>query len=634
MQVHDTPLLINGRGDSVTVNVDASGGDLKYGLANTNTPNTAAAGTSFSISTPTWVVAATRTAEIQLITVSSGGGGGSSGSAGSGGLPQVAAAVTTAGALAANKHTPVDASAGALTMTLPTGQAAGTAIAVEKRDSSANVVTVSGSIRGSAGTLSLRGQYETMTLAADSAGSWVPQNDHKTLAFLDARFSTSSAGVVLANAPTGVAATDRAGLITKIAACATAGGGIVLLLPGTYLTDQTIVVPGGVTLTGQGVNYTHPIATSIPARSAVIRATAAITAVVQVGDVAGNFAGDPSTYGPTHTSPSLNAIVVDGANTATNAVLVIGPRWHITNSQIWRGSAVALRIEAGGQNGKIDGESLIGMDDRGYGVYNLAHDVKVHDCQIRGATTARVFSQAHNFELKRNHIFPNGTSELGPDVIIDGGGASLYMGAMVDDNTFGSNSQDSSFVVVQNGVRAAKIRDNSWYQDNYGRAGTVSQILLDTTAAAISGVLIEGNASHIVSPSSGTLGFKALVQKAGANGLTDVSVIGNKCRGTLALLSGFTPEIRSGNNVRDLDGNMKYDDRAGQSTFNGTGAQTAFVIAHGLGATPSAVSFTPGSAAAAAAAYATADATNITVTFTTAPASGTSNVVLNWRVIA
>lgn len=69
---------------------------------------------------------------------------------------------------------------------------------------------------------------------------------------------------------------------------------------------------------------------------------------------------------------------------------------------------------------------------------------------------------------------------------------------------------------------------------------------------------------------------------------------------------------------------------SGTSTQNGTGAQTAFTIAHGLGVRPTRVDVRPGSAAAAAAYYVTWDVTNITVTFTAAPASGTGNVVLNW----
>ncbi len=102
--------------------------------------------------------------------------------------------VTTAGALPVGQHTPVDTTAGALTMTLPTGQAAGRLISVEKYDSSTNVVTVSGSIRGSAGTIGLVLQHETVLLESDGSGSWWPFAGHKTLASLDTRYTLPGTG--------------------------------------------------------------------------------------------------------------------------------------------------------------------------------------------------------------------------------------------------------------------------------------------------------------------------------------------------------------------------------------------------------------------------------------------------------
>lgn len=106
----------------------------------------------------------------------------------------VTPAVTAPGALAVNKLTPVDATAGAVAMTLPTGQAEGTQIAVAKVDNSTNAVTITGNVRGTAAqTVSLALYREGMLFRADSAGSWWPISDHKTLASLDARFLTPSA---------------------------------------------------------------------------------------------------------------------------------------------------------------------------------------------------------------------------------------------------------------------------------------------------------------------------------------------------------------------------------------------------------------------------------------------------------
>ena len=70
--------------------------------------------------------------------------------------------------------------------------------------------------------------------------------------------------------------------------------------------------------------------------------------------------------------------------------------------------------------------------------------------------------------------------------------------------------------------------------------------------------------------------------------------------------------------------------KGGIASFNGTGAQTVFNIAHGLGAAPTVFWAVPASEAAWARHTVTAGATNIVVTFTTAPATGTNNVKLSW----
>jgi hypothetical protein len=87
----------------------------------------------------------------------------------------VAATTSTSGPLQVGRHTPVDASGGAKSMSLPTGQAGGSMIGVEKIDASINDVTVTGNIRGLGGqSLVLPGQHTGSTFIADPAGSWWP----------------------------------------------------------------------------------------------------------------------------------------------------------------------------------------------------------------------------------------------------------------------------------------------------------------------------------------------------------------------------------------------------------------------------------------------------------------------------
>jgi hypothetical protein len=73
-------------------------------------------------------------------------------------------------------------------------------------------------------------------------------------------------------------------------------------------------------------------------------------------------------------------------------------------------------------------------------------------------------------------------------------------------------------------------------------------------------------------------------------------------------------------------------ERTGKALANGNGSTTVFTIAHGLGATPG-YAFVDCSSHAIARTW-TVDGTNITVTFSSAPSSGTNNVIIYWRVIA
>src|SRR3954469_11737444 len=105
---------------------------------------------------------------------------------------RVATTVTASGALVAQKHNAVDATAANRTMTLPTGQVEGTTLSVEKTDSSANLVSVTGSSRGvAARRTALPRARERITFRAHSSGScpWWPVSGHKTKASLDAAFA-------------------------------------------------------------------------------------------------------------------------------------------------------------------------------------------------------------------------------------------------------------------------------------------------------------------------------------------------------------------------------------------------------------------------------------------------------------
>lgn len=88
---------------------------------------------------------------------------------------RVAATATSNAALGAGRHTPVDASSGARTMSLPTGKREGAVISLEKIDSTTNTVTVTGHMRGTPNqSVVLSRQHDGTAFLADSSGSWWP----------------------------------------------------------------------------------------------------------------------------------------------------------------------------------------------------------------------------------------------------------------------------------------------------------------------------------------------------------------------------------------------------------------------------------------------------------------------------
>ena len=73
-------------------------------------------------------------------------------------------------------------------------------------------------------------------------------------------------------------------------------------------------------------------------------------------------------------------------------------------------------------------------------------------------------------------------------------------------------------------------------------------------------------------------------------------------------------------------------ERVGKSTASGNASTTVFNIAHGLGSLPT-YTFIVCSSLTTTNTY-TVDSTNIVVTFSSAPPSGTNNVIIYWRVVA
>jgi hypothetical protein len=200
------------------------------------------------------------------------------------------ATVTSAGSLATSSHNPVDATAGALTMTLPTPTAAGQFLSAEKYDSSANVVTLSGSIRGATSTISLTLSHETVEFVS-GGGSWWPVAGHKTLSSLDGRYGL---GWVIAADPKYGLSTLGAGVDCTSAfnaALATVPSGGTLFIGGLNLNHTGTLTPQNlVTIRGSGrsshLTYTGTgTAVSIPSGGSQVGFAAYRHTATQAGSV-------------------------------------------------------------------------------------------------------------------------------------------------------------------------------------------------------------------------------------------------------------------------------------------------------------------------------------------------------------
>jgi hypothetical protein len=110
---------------------------------------------------------------------------------GGAGFPALAnASVSTSTTLALNTISEVNATSGILTQTLPASVAA-SLIVVDKSDSSANEVTVTGSIRGVTASINVEEQYESLMLYGDGT-TWWPIAGHLTVAAIQALISATS----------------------------------------------------------------------------------------------------------------------------------------------------------------------------------------------------------------------------------------------------------------------------------------------------------------------------------------------------------------------------------------------------------------------------------------------------------
>lgn len=99
--------------------------------------------------------------------------------------------ISSSATLTKGQLTPVNAESGEVVATLPEPKETGLLIAVEKTDSSANIVKISGTIRGESTSNTLKLKREIILFESESETSWRPIADHRTLSSLDVRYASA-----------------------------------------------------------------------------------------------------------------------------------------------------------------------------------------------------------------------------------------------------------------------------------------------------------------------------------------------------------------------------------------------------------------------------------------------------------
>jgi hypothetical protein len=425
---------------------------------------------------------------------------------------------------------------------------------------------------------------------------------------------------------------DTAAVIAAVAAAATKGGQVVFP-PGIYILTAQITVPGGVTLVGNGFDYSDPT-TSAPHLCAVLMAGAAMAVMVMLGPFG---SGGQSLAG--YTGAHLENLSLDGRSIATAVVQTQGRRGELRNCQVYWGASYAVQFF--GQNNYIRGGVYCQQDLGDVLCISGGGDHKILDAQLRqpGTTGAAirvvVSTSVDDILIRGCHMWTggNGVAKTAQGLIVLDGLSAPAATVLANVNITGNIIEGiiGTEIVINLGtgadLRSIAITNNTFFNANTDNA-TTDVVKINGTGTI--GTFIMAN--NIIDGAGAALKYNALLEFTGPPASSGRFLLVNNV-GTYVthILIGTPPTAiyMRGNAIRNFT-TTAYSDAGGKATFSGTGSQTAFVIPHTLDGTPTTVRVTPASAVAAALYYITVDGTNITVNFVVAPASGASNVLLYW----
>jgi hypothetical protein len=416
-------------------------------------------------------------------------------------------------------------------------------------------------------------------------------------------------------------------------------GGRGLVPPGIFLTSGQHTVPGASILEGSGYDY-NAVDTP-PQHGSVFQYAGTISSPAYFFQLGSSGAG-----GAGVNNAMLKGVAIDASNLCGSAVLATAIRCIVAETQVWRGSTNALQA-SGGAIWVVN--SVLGQQNLGDVFYGVGGDVHIVASIMRdpgsGGACAHV-RNVNDFLFNANHCWSGGSSVVSSsypcnNILIDNTSA----GSDVDNYVITGNLFDGVYghAIVLNPtggtsdrITAVTITGNSFFAVSGFPDNTFYAVYLNTSANNnIRGLTIADNAIRGVE--GGTNSWAGVLGWAGTGSVSQFSVANNTGMGVRTIWpAGLRPDGGRHGNVFTLTCTTSASfgsSNDGAATFSGTGAQTAFVITHNLAAIPTKVTVSQGGTAAPGPFLVTFSTTQITVTFTTAPTSGTNNVILYWDAV-
>lgn len=428
--------------------------------------------------------------------------------------------------------------------------------------------------------------------------------------------STTQVGAIINNAS------------DALVAAGTAGGLILLKSGQVYPVKTKISLGAGVELRGDGA-MVEGVSTG-----AVLNCTAAST-IVAVVELTGNYA-------------IASGLIVDANSLATVGIKMIGDGQvvqdcsvknavdfclHMTgaNRCVVKGTRMDNATANGGVGMKIEGADHIidnfriaGAAANGWALYVSGQHAMISNGHVTASDTSKGVCKVDN----NGNSFTNIMFDTGPDgtngneaIRIESGG-NAFVGCVIFNNK-GANTAAFSIRKVSAGDwRIGNIIDGCLIGDFVaGGSGTPQAFKYALTFFDESGAVPTNLARW---------GGTVLSNCRLVDIVTDIlNVVPVDCTNPHAIHIVNTARHQQDTTTPLLFGSENY----GKAVFSGNGTITAFTIPHGIGSKPTCAEIVGGSADAAGAKWvSTLNATNLIVTFTTAPASGTNNVTIYWKV--